>query len=390
MARWPVYDEAQIARVAEVLRSGRVNAWTGPEVGDFERAYAGLLGRRHAIALANGTVALELALLALGVGPGDEVVVTPRSFVASAACAALRGARPVFADVDRDSQNLTPATVAAAITPRTRAVIVVHLAGWPADMPGLMALCRPRGIAVVEDCAQAHGAEIDGRPVGAFGDAAAFSFCQDKIVTTGGEGGLLALDDDGAWRRAWSFKDHGKSWDAVRRDDHPPGFRWLHGSLGTNWRMTGLQAALGLAQLDRLEAWREARDARARTLLGTIRALPALRAPEPPAGLRHARYRLYAFVRPERLRAGWSRDRIVAEMGALGAPCFTGSCGEIYREAAFAEAGLAPAAPLPTARELAETSIAFLVDPSVEPDEIDRVAAALTEVVGAATAASAA
>lgn len=386
MTNWPVYDDEMIEAASAVLRSGRVNAWTGPEVGAFERAYAEALGRSHAIALANGTVALELALKAFGVGPGDEVIVTPRSFVASAACAPLVGATPVFADVDPDSQNLTAGAIEAAMTPRTRAVVVVHLAGWPADMPAIMRLCRARGVLAIEDCAQAHGAEIDGRPVGSFGDAAAFSFCQDKILTTGGEGGLLALDDEAAWRRAWSFKDHGKSYAAVHERDHPPGFRWLHEGIGTNWRLTGMQAALGLVQLGRLQSWRETRTRNARILLDAISRMPGLRAPEPPAHMRHAYYRLYAFVIPGALREGWDRDRILAELAARGAPSMSGSCGEIYREKGFLDAGFGPTHPLPCARELARSSIAFPVDPALTAEAMRRTADILAAVMDLAAA----
>lgn len=380
MLSWPHYDDAQIAVATEVLRSGKVNAWTGPHVSRFEEEYAALLGRRHAIALANGTLALDLALHAIGLEPGDEVIVTPRSFVASASCVAMAGGVPVFADVDRDSQNLTAESIDACITPRTRAVIVVHLAGWPCDMPAIMDLARRRGILVIEDCAQAHGAEIDGRPVGAFGDVAAFSFCQDKILTTGGEGGLIALDDDAMWRRAWSRKDHGKSHDAVFERAHPPGFRWLHESFGTNLRMTGLQAALGSHQLGRLEAWREARTRNAMTLAEAARTAPTLRVPLPPEGVRHAWYRFYVFARPEAMRAGWNRDRMLHEIAARGTPVFSGSCGEIYLEKCFLDAGFGPPQRLASARALAETSLAFLVDPAQEAADMARAADALREV----------
>lgn len=365
---WPVFDEEQIADVARVLRSGAVNAWTGPEVARFEAAYAELLGRRHAIAVANGTLALDLALHALDIGPGDDVIVTPRSFVASAACVALAGARPVFADVERDSGNLSAATIEAALTPRTRAVIVVHLAGWPCEMDAIMRLARARGLAVVEDCAQAHGAAIAGRPVGSFGDIATFSFCQDKIVTTGGEGGLLASDDDALWQRAWSRKDHGKDHAAVH-GEHPPGFRWLHDRFGTNMRMTGMQAALGLRQLRRLPGWSAARARNAAIFREALGGAPGLSVPWPAESKRHGFYRLYAHVRPQALKAGWSRDRVMAQIVARGVPCFSGSCSEIYREKAFREAGFAPRERLPVARELGETSLAFLVDPSIDVAE---------------------
>ncbi|MEJ1157411.1 DegT/DnrJ/EryC1/StrS family aminotransferase [Prosthecomicrobium sp. N25] len=389
MNRWPTYDEEQIADVVAVLRSGAVNAWTGPHVRDFEAAYEAHLGRRHCIALANGTLALDLPLRLMDLQPGDEVVVTPRSFVASASCVPLAGGVPVFADVDPDTQNLSAETIAKVLTPRTRAVIVVHLAGWPTDMAPIMDLCRPRGIAVIEDCAQAHGAEVGGRPVGSFGDFAAFSFCQDKIITTGGEGGLLALDDDALWRRAWSFKDHGKSYKAVFETQHPPGFRWLHESFGTNWRMTSIQAVLGSRQLQRLPAWTAARTRNAGILLDALADLPALRTPVPPPGTVHAWYRFYTFVRPERLKSGWTRDRLLAEIAAAGIQVFTGSCSEIYLEKAFQDAGYVPPERLPVARLLGETSLAFLVDPVQDEAVLADNARKIRRIVEAATLAGA-
>jgi dTDP-4-amino-4,6-dideoxygalactose transaminase len=385
MAQWPFYEEDEIADVVEVLRSGRVNAWTGPYVEAFERSYAAHLGRRHAVALANGSVALDLALHALAVRPGDEVIVTPRSFVASAACVPLAGGIPVFADVDPDSQNLTAATIEPKITPRTKGIIAVHLAGWPCEMDAIMELARSKGLWVVEDCAQAHGAEYRGRPVGVFGDIAAFSFCQDKIITTGGEGGLLVMDDEALWSTAWSYKDHGKSYATVFHKEHPPGFRWLHESFGTNWRMTSIQAVLGLRQLGRLAASREKRARNAEVLLAAMRDLTALRTPEPPPGTQHAWYRLYTFVRPNHLKPDWNRDRILAAIGAAGVSCFSGSCPEIYLESAFVSRGLGPAERLPHSRLLGETSLAFLVDPAQDRSAMHRAAKVVRDVVGEAS-----
>ncbi len=380
VTRWPAYDEQQISDVVEVLRSGQVNAWTGPHVGEFEQAYADYLGRSHAIALANGSVALDLALHAIGLASGDEVIVTPRSFVASAACVPLAGGIPVFADVDPGSQNLTVDTIAEMITPRTKAVIVVHLAGWPCDMAPIVELCRRHDIWLIEDCAQAHGAEYEGRPVGSFGDIAAFSFCQDKIITTGGEGGLLAMDDEALWKAAWSRKDHGKDVDAVFHAEHPPGFRWLHKSFGSNYRMTAVQATLGLRQLERLPHWREQRARNAGILLQATRNVGVLRTPEPPSHIRHAWYRFYTFVRPDRLKPSWNRDRILTEIQGRGVPCFTGSCPEIYRESCFVEQGFGPAEPLRQAQALGETSLAFLVDPCQDEAAMRLAAQTLRDV----------
>ncbi len=252
---WPYYEPDEMEAVTAVLASGRVNYWTGEEGRQFESEFAAQVGTQHAVAVMNGSVALELALRALGLGPGDEVVVPARSFIASASSVVLVGARPVFADVDPLSGNLTAESIAAVLSPRTRAVIVVHLGGWPCDMDSISALTQARGLRLIEDCAQAHGATYKGRQVGSFGAAAAFSFCQDKIMSTGGEGGMLVCNDETVWQRAWSYKDHGKSWDAVYRRQHPPGFRWLHESFGSNWRMTEMQAAIGRRQLKKLSSW---------------------------------------------------------------------------------------------------------------------------------------
>lgn len=382
---WPYYDEEQIADVVAVLRSGQVNTWTGPHVGDFERAYAGYLGRSHAIALANGSVALDLALHAIDLRPGDEVIVPARSFVASASCVPLAGGIPVFADVDLWSQNLTAATIEPNITPRTRALVVVHLSGWPCDMDPIMDIAQHHGLWVIEDCSQAHGAEYKGRPVGALGHIATFSFCQDKIITTGGEGGLIAMDEESLWRRAWSYKDHGKSMDAVFDTVHPSGFRWCHENFGTNLRITGMQAVLGRRQLDRLPVWYAKRSANARILTEAALSCGALRTPIPPPDFKHAWYRFYTFVHPQCLKDEWDRDRIMAEINQRGVDCFTGSCPEIYLEKAFVDAGYGPAQRLTNARSLGETSLAFLVDPTQDADTMAGAARVLTEVVSEAS-----
>ena len=371
---WPVFDLDERNAVDSVLASGRVSYWTGEQGRAFEREYAQALGVRHSIALMNGTVALELALRAWRIGPGDEVVVTPRSFIASTSCVVLQGATPVFADVDRDSGNLTAASIEGALSPRTRAVIPVHLGGWPCDMEEIMSLADSRGIKVLEDCAQAHGATDNGRAVGSIGHAGAFSFCQDKIITTGGEGGLLATDDEAMWAHGWAFKDHGKSFEAVYKRDHAPGFRWLHDSFGTNWRMTEVQAAIGRVQLRKLPEWCERRRANAQVLIDALTTAAGLRVPQPAPHSRHAYYRFYAYVRAERLRSSWSRDRIVSEVSAKGVPCFSGSCSEIYREKAFLETGFGPRAGLPVARELGETSVALLVHPTLDATHMSQAA----------------
>jgi dTDP-4-amino-4,6-dideoxygalactose transaminase len=381
---WPHFGDDEIQAVDRVLRSGRVNYWTGTECRQFEQEYAAESGSSHAVALANGTVSLELALAVTGIGPGDEVITTPRTFIASASCAVLRGAIPIFADVDRDSQNITAETIERVMSPQTKAIIAVHLAGWPCDMDAIMELAQARNIVVIEDCAQAHGARYKGRAVGGLGTFGSFSFCQDKIITTGGEGGMLVTSDEQLWSRAWSYKDHGKSYDAVYNRTHGPGFRWLHESFGTNWRLTEMQGAIGRAQLAKLPGWVAQRRSNAEVLGNALRGVAGLRIPQPGPGVEHSYYKFYAFLDVARLKAGWSRDRVVSEIAGRGVPCYSGSCSEIYLEKAFESHASRPASRLPTARELGETSLMFLVHPTLSGQHMERTAEAAEHVLSSA------
>ena len=381
---WPHYEEDEVEAAMMVLRSGQVNYWTGPEGRKFEDEYAAFVGAKYAVALMNGSVALEAALVALGIVPGDEVVVTSRTFIASASCVIMRGGRPVMADVDPVSQNITPETIATALSPRTKGIIVVHLAGWPCGMNPIMNLARERGLWVVEDCAQASGATYEGRQVGSIGDVAAFSFCQDKIITTGGEGGMVTTTRQDIWDKIWSYKDHGKSFDAVYHRDHPPGFRWLHESFGTNWRMTEMQAAIGRVQLRKLPQWLALRKRNAAVLTDGFSRIPGLRLTIPPQEVEHAYYKYYVFVEPEALKSDWSRDRIMAALMAEGIPCGSGSCSEIYLEKAFDEDGYRRRERLPVAKQLGETSLMFMVHPTLSVDDMEEVVRAMDKVMSVA------
>ena len=381
IAPWPHFAQDEIDAAARVLSSGKVNYWTGSECSLFEEEFAAAVGVRYAISLANGTVALELALLALDIGPGDEVIVPSRTFIATASCVVARGARPIVADVDPVSGNLNASAVESVITSRTRAIIPVHLAGWPCAMDEILGLAEARGLKVIEDCAQAHGAMFKGRSVGSFGHCAAFSFCQDKIMTTGGEGGMLLTNDEAVWRRAWEYKDHGKSLDAVRRKDHPPGFRWLHESFGSNYRLTEMQAAIGRRQLDKLPDWVRQRRENAEFLAERFRQIDGLRLALPGPDVFHSYYKFYAFLELDRLKADWSQGRIVDSIVAEGVPCMTGSCSEIYREKAFVSSGFAPSAPMPVAANFGRTSLMFLVHPTLERRDLEDTAAATEKVL---------
>jgi len=381
---WPDFDDEAIEAAAAVLRSGRVNYHTGRQGQLFEEEFAERVGCRHAVAVANGSVALELALRVSGVGLGDEVVVSCRSFIASASCCTMVGAIPVFADVDPVSQNVTPESIRAVLTPRTKAIVVVHLSGWPCEMDPIMDLAAEHGLRVIEDCAQATGATYRGRPVGSLGHAAAFSFCQDKIITTGGEGGMLTTNDRSVWEKAWSFKDHGKSWRAVHRRDDSSVFRWLHESLGTNWRMTEMQAAIGRALLSKLDNWIATRREHAALLDRRLGALPQLRITVPPRHVEHAYYKYYAFVRLESLKSGWSRDRVARALQAEGIPCGSGACPEIYREKAFKDCWFGSDGRFGIAKELGKTSLMLTVHPTLARHDLLDACRAVEKVFHAA------
>ncbi|WP_420177127.1 DegT/DnrJ/EryC1/StrS family aminotransferase [Kerstersia gyiorum] len=383
---WPSFTEEEADAVKQVLLSNRVNYWTGQETREFEQEFAAWAGTKHAVALTNGTVALDVALIALGIGAGDEVIVTSRTFLASVSSIVNTGATPVFADVDRDSQNISPETISAVLSPRTKAIVAVHLAGWPCEMDGLMALAEQHGLYVIEDCAQAHGALYRGKQVGSIGHVGAWSFCQDKIMTTGGEGGMVTTNDEALWKKMWSYKDHGKSWDAVYNRQHPPGFRWLHESFGTNWRMMEMQAVIGRIQLKRMPEWHRIRLEYASRIWDNARRLPALRVPEVPQHIVHAAYKTYVFVEPQALKADWNRDRILHEINAAGVPAYSGSCSEVYLEKAFDGTPWRPQTSLPVAKALGETSLMFLVHPTLTDANIARTNEVITSVVQQASA----
>lgn len=378
---WPYYAEDELSAVNNVLTSGRVNYWTGEECVLFECEFAEYLGARNAISLTNGTAALELALYACGVQTGDEVIVTCRSFIASVSSIVLRGAIPVFVDVDRNSQNIDPVLIESAITSKTKAILAVHLAGWSCEMDDIMNIANKNNLVVIEDCAQAHGGEYKGKKLGSFGDVSAFSFCQDKIMSTGGEGGMLVTSNDDIWRKAWSYKDHGKDYDAANQKTEGGGFRWVHDSFGTNLRMTEMQAAIGRRQLLKLEDWVDIRQRNADVLTKILGFLPAIRLGEPPNYIRHANYKYYVFVKPEKLLDDWDRDRIISVLRENDIASFVGSSSEMYREKAFLDVGIGPKGSLKVAHELGENSIMFPIHPTLTETDMKYIAEVIKTVI---------
>ena len=378
---WPSFTQEEANRVSEILLSNKVNYWTGQEGREFEKEFAHFADSKYAIAVSNGTTALDLALNALDIGSGDEVIVTSRTFIASISSIVNAGATPVFADVDRDTQNISPETIEPVITNKTKAIICVHLAGWPCEMDGILELAKKHNLKIIEDCAQAHGARYKGKSVGSFGDISSWSFCQDKIMTTGGEGGMVTTNDKELWSKMWSFKDHGKSYDAIYNREHPPGFRWVHESFGTNWRLTEMQSAIGRIQLKRMPEWTKIRGQHAAKLVHVCREFDCIRVPKIPDYILHANYKFYVFVEPEKLKDGWSRDKILEELNVLGIPAMQGSCSEVYLEKAFDGKSYKPKTSLPNAKQLGDTSLMFQVHPSITSEQMEAVAECLRNVL---------
>ena len=391
LSPWPSFTQEEADKVSEILLSNKVNYWTGQEGREFEKEFAKFTDSEYAIALSNGTLALDLALVALGVGArnggseSDEVIVTSRTFLASASAIVTAGAKPVFADVNRNSQNITAETVNAVMSNNTKAIICVHLAGMPCEMDEIMQLAKEYNLKVIEDCAQAHGAKYNGQSVGSIGDIGCWSFCQDKIMTTGGEGGMVTTNDEQLWKKMWSYKDHGKSWDAIYNQEHPPGFRWLHESFGTNWRLTEMQSAIGRIQLKRISDWFKKRNNNARMFDNVLSQFKCIRLVDTPEHIEHAQYKYYAFVKPELLADNWSRDRIVNEINAQGVPCFQGSCSEVYLEKAFDNTDFRPKTSLLVAKELGKTSLMFLVHPTLTANDLEKSCDAIKAVLSEAT-----
>jgi len=377
---WPMFNDEEADAVRNVLLSNKVNYWTGNECKKFEREFSEFSGSKYAVALGNGTLALDIALKALDIGGGDEVVVTSRTFIASISSIVNSGATPIFADVDLSSQNTTPETICSVITDKTKAIVCVHLAGWPCDMDEIMAIANKHDLYVIEDCAQAHGAKYKGKSVGSIGHIGCWSFCQDKIMTTGGEGGMVTTNDESLWRKMWAYKDHGKSYEAVYEREHPEGFRWLHESFGTNWRMTEMQATIGRIQLKRMPDWHKKRLSNASSIWNTAKQCKGLRVAVIPSYIEHAAYKCYVFV-----KGGIKlRDKIMREVNEKGVPCYSGSCSEVYLERAFDSTGFRPKERLPNARELGETSLMFLVHPTLTENEIQQTCDAIISVMGLA------
>jgi dTDP-4-amino-4,6-dideoxygalactose transaminase len=310
---WPIAGAAEEARLLRALRSGHWGRLQGEEVATFEARFAAMHGCAHGIAVANGTVALRIALLAAGIRAGDEVVVPPYTFLSTASAVVECNAVPVFADIDLETCNLDPAAVEAAITPRTRAIIAVHFAGQPAEMEALMAIAGRHDLLVIEDAAHAHGASWRGRPAGSIGHLATFSFQSSKNLTAG-EGGIITTNDEPLAERCRSIQNCGRV---------PGGVWYEHHIISGNYRLGELQGAILNAQLDRLEAQAQARERNGLALEARLGALPGLSPQRRPADCTRHAYHLI-LLRLDAAAFGVPRALAAQALHAEGIPCSLG------------------------------------------------------------------
>lgn len=371
LSPWPYYDDEQLSNVTQILQSGKVNYWTGTHGKFFEKEFSVKFDVKYSVALANGSLALSCAYLALDLNEGDEIITTPRTFIATSSSAVLLGLKPVFVDVDINSGNITAENIEPAINKKTKAIVVVHLAGWPAEMDRICELARKNGLYIIEDCSQAHGAKINNKNVGTFGDMATWSFCQDKIITTGGEGGMLSTNNFEFFKKVWSFKDHGKAYEKIKSKSNNGSFRWLHDNFGSNFRLTEMQSSIGRVQLKRLNDWIFLRNRNAKVLIKYLSELKQINIPIPPDNITHAYYKFYCYVNENCFLTDWNRERIIHELNINGFPAYSGSCSEIYLEKCFKDVGLSPINNLKNAHILGNTSIMFLVNPNISIEQMN-------------------
>ncbi len=389
---WPSFSKTEAELVKKVLLSNKVNYWTGEECQKFENNFADFIGTKYAVALSNGTIAIDAALKSLDIGKGDEVIVTSRTFIASASSIVNCGAKPIFADVCLNSQNFKSSEIIKCLTKKTRAILCVHLAGYPCEMDNILKIAKKNNLFVIEDCAQAHGAKYKGKSVGSIGHIGCWSFCQDKIISTGGEGGMITTNNKKIWKKVWSLKDHGKSYEKIKSKKSNKSYTWLHDSFGENWRMTEIQACIGRFQLKKMNNWTKKRNQNQKIIWNACKKIKGLRVPNfnekswkgYHSGNVHGAYKCYVFVDRDNIHPSWNRDKILEKIQINGVPCFTGSCSEVYLEKAFENSKLRPSKRLTNAKILGETSLAFLIHPTLRKSDLELTCKMLKHVMSLA------
>lgn len=378
---WPNYSNYEANLVKKIIQSNKVNYWSGKTCKIFEEKFSKFHSLKYAVSVMNGSVALEVALKSIGLKKKDEVIVTSKSFIISASAVLNLGATPVFSDIQSESGNIDPEHIQKLITKKTKAIIVVHLAGWPCEMGKILNLSKKFKIKIIEDCSQAHGAKLDKKYVGSFGDLSIWSFCNDKIMTTGGEGGMIATNNKEYYKKANSYKDHGKNFEKIKNNKKKIGFQYVHDDLGTNYRMTSMQGALGIYQLGKLDNWVSKRFNFYKYMLSKLVNIDGIKLPNIPKNITHATYRMYIQLDFSKLKKNINIRQVIKMIRDEGTPCSTGACSEIYNELVFKKYFKGSFKRFKNAKLSDETSIAFFVNPFTKKKEINFMINSLKKVI---------
>ena len=382
---WPSYSKTEAGLVRDVIQSNKVNYWSSETCKIFENNFSKYHGVKYATAVMNGSVALEIALKALDLKKNDEVIVTSKSFVISASAVLNIGAKPVFSDIEYESGNIDPNFVKKLINKKTKVIIVVHLSGWPCDMDKIIRLSKKFNIKIIEDCSQAHGAKINNKFVGSFGDLSIWSFCNDKIMTTGGEGGMITTNNKNYYKKVNSYKDHGKNFSKIKNNKNKIGFQYVHDDFGSNYRMTAMQSAIGIYQLKQLKSWVSKRFNHYKYFLNSLKNINGLIIPKLPKNIIHASYRMYVYLDYSKIKKKISVREVIKMIRSYGVPCSTGACSEIYREIIFKKYFKKPIKRLKNAKLSDETSIAFFINPFSKVAEVDLMVNSIKKVLNKIT-----
>ena len=362
---WPIVSSKEIKIVNKVLKSNKLNYWTGTNCTNFEKEFSNKFKIKYSISLANGSVGLDIAIKSLKLKKNSEIIVTPRSYISSVTSVINQGLKPIFADIDLNSQNIEAKNIEKKITKNTKAVVVVHLGGMPSNMIKIKELAKKYNLKIIEDCSQAHGAKINNKYVGTFGDVSVWSFCNDKILNTLGEGGIVATKNRNNFKNLWSLKDCGKNYSKLRKKKRQFKFRWVHDFEGTNLRMTEVQAAVGRYQLKQLDKWIKKRNINSIKINKVCEKFRSIKTQKTPKNFTNAYYRCYVFLRPNFIKKGWTREKILKYLNKIGLYCDVGSCPEIYKEKFLITNKLVSSKELENASLVGKTSIAFKVSPNI-------------------------
>lgn len=379
---YPYYPDKLLNKIIKTFKSGKVNYWTGKEGKFFEKEFSRYLGNKYSVAVSNGSVALEIALKALNLKKNAHVIVTPRSFIISASCVINLGFKPIFADVNSNG-NLSIEGIKKSYTKQVKAIILVHLNGLSCDMDPIINFAKKHKIKIIEDCSQAHGAVYKNKPVGSYGDISTWSFCQDKIMSTGGEGGMISTNNKSIWEKCWSIKDHGKNYLITHTKKNKLGFKWLHHNFGSNYRMTEVQSLIGRYQLKDLNYQVKKRNLIANQVISSLKIFwekyhlisqPNFECSSCIKKIKkkncnnciHAFYRLNLFINVNREK----KLKILNNIQKKKVNCNEGPCPLIFKEKIFKKLKIKPKNKLTNAIVLGDRSIVYHINPNISPNKL--------------------